>query len=276
MSKILSFIFVVFCSFMLLFNHAEAKRFGGGKSFGMQRTLQHQPRSPLNNLSTHAPASTAKKWLAPLMGLAAGGLLGYLFMSHGLGSGILTWLIIGGLILLIVQFFKRRTQAIVPTSMMQSTHSFPNHVYEQNAARVTPSTFSNAKSFATPINFNQDEFLRDMKAQFIRLQTAYDQANLPDIREFTTPEVFAEVQVQLQERDRNITNKTDILNLNAELIDIAEEFHVPIASVQFTGLLKENDALEASQINEIWHFRRDSISMRWFVAGIQQAEIVQH
>ena len=90
MRRFLTLILVFVCAFGLLVNEAQAKRFGGGRSFGMQRpVMSNFSRSTVPPQAAMAPRSTANKWLGPLAGLAMGGLLASLFMGHGIGSGIL-------------------------------------------------------------------------------------------------------------------------------------------------------------------------------------------
>jgi predicted lipid-binding transport protein (Tim44 family) len=128
-------------------------------------------------------------------------------------------------------------------------------------------TYLNAES---PNGFNADAFLREAKVQFIRLQTAYDQKNLADLRQFTSPEVFGEIQLQLQERQDAI-NQTDVVTLEAKLVDAKNESPMHsdslVASVEFSGQLRENGE-QAEAFNEIWHFKNDN--QKWIVAGIQQ------
>lgn len=109
MRKFISLSILIMSIFGLLYHDAQAKRFGGGKSFGVQRSMQQYSR-PMSSLSSAAstPFSSAKKWLAPLAGLALGGLLASLFMGHGLGSGILAWLAVGSIIFLLFNLIKRK------------------------------------------------------------------------------------------------------------------------------------------------------------------------
>ena len=105
---------------------------------------------------------------------------------------------------------------------------------------------------------------------FIRLQAANDRKDLDDIREYTTPEVFAEIAMQLQERG-NEPQKTDVIQLNAELLTVVDEGNFSIASVRFTGQLTENNGAPEN-IDEIWHVQKDVRDDKsvWLLAGIQQ------
>jgi predicted lipid-binding transport protein (Tim44 family) len=108
---------------------------------------------------------------------------------------------------------------------------------------------------------------------FIRLQAANDRKDLDDIREYTTPEMFAEVSMQIQERDQT-PQKTDVLAINGELMGVANEGDLAMASVRFTGQLRENNGTPET-VDEIWHVQknlRDQKSV-WLLAGIQQTTL---
>lgn len=94
------------------------------------------------------------------------------------------------------------------------------------------------------------------------------QKNLQDLSEFTAPEVFAEIKMQLEERG-NASNKTEVITLDAKLLDVSKQSNSLIASVHFTGSIKEDDE-PISQLDEIWHFRQFPNSTQWVVGGIQQ------
>jgi len=105
------------------------------------------------------------------------------------------------------------------------------------------------------------------------LQAANDRKDLNDIREYTTPEMFAEISMQMQERD-NSAQKTDVIAINGELLEVANEGDIAIASVRFTGELRENNGAPES-VDEIWHVQknlRDDKSV-WLLAGIQQTSL---
>jgi predicted lipid-binding transport protein (Tim44 family) len=269
---------IILCTFGLFFSDAQAKRFGSGKSFGTQRTMSHFSRpSSLSNMTQ--PFSSAKKWLAPLAGLAIGGLIASLFMGHGIGSSIISWLVIGSILFLLFNLIRKKIQ---PTTEPIKQNIYTTESYSEHTRNNTSSPMFNLNSNLNnidtqsnnhypsnyPINFNVDEFLREAKAKFIRLQSAYDQKNLNDLREFTTPDVFAEIQLQLHERG-HAENKTDVLTLEAELLEATTEFQIPVASVRFSGSIREDNNTPNS-LNEIWHFRKDHQGIHWVVSGIQQ------
>lgn len=251
----------------------EAKRFGGGKSFGMQRNSSTFSRSNVNSTPSRTtaaaatPASSASKWLGPLAGLGIGALLGSMLMGHGLGSGILTWLLVGGVILLAWGFIRNRLQPQTMQKMNFQTEPAQMHRQSPYAMPLNEKSFSNS----TPsTEFNEDAFLRHAKTMFIRLQTDFDTKNASDIRDFTSPEVYAEIQLQLQEMGDGI-NQTEIINIHSELLDLSTDETHTTATVLFSGSLREELNAEPVSIKELWHFRKENTKTTWLVVGIQQA-----
>lgn len=149
------------------------------------------------------------------------------------------------------------------------------HPFLQSNSSQMNSSHTDVKHY--PVGFDADTLIRDAKVQFIRMQTAYDAKNLQDIRDFTTPEVFAEIQLQIHERG-NENNQTVVVSLDAELLDVATEPSFmrgsneqrTMASVRFSGKIRENHDGEML-LNETWHFLREPGSSRWLVSGVQQA-----
>lgn len=265
MRKLFSLLFALFLIAGLIFHDAEARRFGGGRSFGMQRSASSFSRVQPAIPQIPKQASPASRWLGPLAGLAAGGLLSYLLMGHGLGTGMLSWLALAAIGLLIWNFIRNRMQPAAQLSQ-----------YDQYRANTMRDTYSPFTSHAAanqanhlPVGFDPVVFLRDAKVQFMRLQAAYDSKNLNDLRQFTVPEVFAEIQMQLQERGNEV-NQTEVVTLNAELLDVENEFQATIASVHFSGLIRENPSNPAVPFNETWHFKKEGAQSNWLVAGVQQ------
>jgi predicted lipid-binding transport protein (Tim44 family) len=267
MQKFISmFLILITCLFVL--QDVQAKRFGGGRSFGISRSASSFSRTsrpaaaPFQNYSqTGQAARPRNSWLGPLAGFAAGGILASLLSGHGFGGGM-GWLMIAGLGLLAFSFLRRSSvQAASPPNyhMHQQDQHYTSHAREnyQNQSR------------SLPADFNEQDFLRQAKVQFIRLQAAYDQKNLQDLGQFTTPDVFAEIKMQLNEGG-NALNQTDVVTLDAELLDVNAVFREVTASVRFTGLIKEEANAAAINVREIWHFRQSPDSHIWQVAGIQQ------
>jgi predicted lipid-binding transport protein (Tim44 family) len=122
-----------------------------------------------------------------------------------------------------------------------------------------------------PADFQVEPFLRNAKTSFIRLQAANDARDVSDIREYTTPEMFAEISMQISERDHE-PQKTEVMAINAELLEVVTENDLAIASVRFNGQLREAPDRSPEAFDEIWHVQKslkDPESV-WLLAGIQQ------
>lgn len=274
----LSFGIVLTCFSLLAAPAAEAKRFGGGGSIGKQRSIspQQMQKSPSAAPApaappTAAPQSTGNKWLGPLAGLAIGAGLGALFAGGGLGgamSGILTALAVAAVIMLLISLFRRKP--IAAAAPMQ--YAGAGAPYGGAAEPVQPvATGASAPVAANiPADFPVDAFLRSAKTSFIRLQAANDRKDLNDIREYTTPEMFAEISMQLSVRDNSL-QKTDVVSINADLLEVAHEGEIAIASVRMTGQLRENDGASES-FDEVWHVQKNLKDEKavWLLSGIQQ------
>jgi predicted lipid-binding transport protein (Tim44 family) len=121
-----------------------------------------------------------------------------------------------------------------------------------------------------PVDFDADGFLRQAKLSFVRLQAANDRGDMEDIRQFSTPEVAAEIQLQFQERQR-AAQQTDIVQLAADLLDVSTEASRHVASVRFHGQLREDAQNAPAAFSEVWHLVKPlSGTSGWQVAGIQQ------
>lgn len=259
---------------------AEAKRMGGGGNIGHQRTMtpQQAPKSPAAAPAPANPSAPAagNKWLGPLAGLAIGAGLGAMF-AGGLGSlggamgGIMLALLAAGLVMFLVSRFRKAQQPAVQyaggnASPFQRASAQP----EFSGKSAAPQFQQPQNSSNIPADFPAEAFLRSAKTSFIRLQAANDRKDLNDIREYTTPEMFAEISLQLQERG-DIPQKTDVLTINTQIIEVVNENDYAIASVRMTGQLSENNGAPEN-FDEIWHVQknlRDDKSV-WLLSGIQQ------
>ncbi len=128
---------------------------------------------------------------------------------------------------------------------------------------------------SVPAGFDSEAFLRNAKVYFVRLQAAWDVGNIDDIREFTTPEMFAEVRVDLSSRGAG-TNQTDVVQLNAALLGVEERANEYFASVRFSGLIREaRGGAAAEPFVEVWNLSKaNRPGEGWLLAGIQQ--VAQH
>lgn len=288
---------------------ADAKRLGGGGSSGMQRSMparstpdaaparpaQATPNTPPT--AGAAPAAPRRSWMGPLAGLAAGlgiaALMSHLGMGEEFGNMIMMVLLAGVAFVAIrfvmsrmrgaqarpamagsngLQFAGAPAGANAPWSSGSSSSgsgSAPEPAPLAPAASVVPTAL--AASPLVPVGFDQEGFERIAKMIFIRLQAANDSADLNDLRQFTTPEMFASIKLDLQERS-GAAQHTDVVRVDAEVADFSDEAERQVVSVRFHGLIREEEGGEANPFNEIWHLvkPRDD-SREWAIAGIQQS-----
>lgn len=124
--------------------------------------------------------------------------------------------------------------------------------------------------YGVPSDFDSATFLRHAKSSFIRMQAAWDKADFNDLREFTTPEVYAELKMQIQERG-DVADFTDVVSIDAELLGIETTPTDYLASVKFTGMIKTDPTALAEPFTEVWNMSKPTDgSTGWVLAGIQQ------
>ncbi|WIT10571.1 TIM44-like domain-containing protein [Paucibacter sediminis] len=284
-------------SLSMLSPDAEAKRIGGGGSAGMKRTVPTQPASPPTQQSTTpqgsgvpaqqaapspaptgaaAPAAAPKRsWMGPIAGLAAGLGLAALASHFGFGgalANVMTMLLIGVALMLVVGFVMRRFAA-KPAQGAGLKYAGAGAGADAGAGYApAAAAAATAPLAAAPVSSAEDEeFVQVAKRVFIRLQAANDAGDQNDLRKFTTPEMYAAVQHDLL--DRKGAQRTDVLQLNAQLLDRAQEPDQQVVSVRFWGLIREQSEAAAESFDEIWHLVRPQDGSReWAIAGIQQTQ----
>jgi len=260
-------LFALFISFGFAVEDAEARRLGSSKSFGMQRTAPAKQNTATTQPAPQsAPAQTTpqrRSWMGPIAGLAAGLGLAALFSHLGLGEEMASFLMLALLAMAALTLFRLFTRRNAPTMQYAGMPHMPD------AFGQPTTTQAGSGNRAFPPGFDADAFAREAKLNFIRLQAAFDAANLDDLRAFTSPEVFAEIRMQLAER--NAPQTTDVMTLDAEVLEAVDEDNRHIVSVRFTGLVREAVDQDAMPLDEIWHLTKPASGQGgWVVAGIQQ------
>jgi len=275
---------------------AASKRLGAGKSSGMQREAVSADKSPAGSPAMAASAAKAptaaaaaaqpkRSWMGPLAGLAAGLGLAALASHFGFGEELASMLMIGLLVVAVmvaIGFVMRRRAAAQQPALAGAggfQYAAPDALNGGNArVEAGPSMPAGTSTEAVtaggniPADFDVEGFVRNAKISFIRLQAANDAGNLDDIREFTTPEMFAEVRMNIADRGP-VAQETDVVSIDAQVLDVAEEESRYLVSVRFSGLIREDKAAEPEPVDEIWHLikPRDGKS-GWVLAGIQQVQ----
>jgi predicted lipid-binding transport protein (Tim44 family) len=293
----------VLLSFTLIFasvGHVDAARLGGGKSIGKAPSapIQKQATPAQKPVQQAQPAAPAAAPQAPapsrfggmgglLGGLAAGLGIGYLLSHFGLGeaaSSLITGLLIAMLAGFAIMFVIRRLlpamsgagqNANVPSAGMQRTSV-------DQAPRQEPAFTPAAHAFAgvgaepeafqstLPPGFDERTFLENAKQFFVTLQKAWDQGDLASLAEFTTPEMFSTIQQDLAGRTDS-ANQTDVVTINARLLGVETADAHYFCSIQFSGMIREQQGAPATDFSEIWNLSKPVEGPGgWVLAGISQ------
>ncbi|HEY0878375.1 MAG TPA: Tim44-like domain-containing protein [Zeimonas sp.] len=303
--RLLSLLVVLVAALSLTIPEAEARRLGGGKSFGRQSTapIQRDARPPQQATPQQAPQrpgaapgrTTGNRWLAPLAGIAAGlglaALASYLGLGEEMGTVLLMLLLVMGAV-----FVFRRLAARRPSSGPQPAYQggySPSQLGREASVRYSAdepaaqsglsrrsaesSTSGGASATDTapsriPAGFDVEGFERNAQVQFVRLQAVFDAGDTKDLREFTTPEMYAELALQIGERGA-AQNRTDVVTLDAALLGIESTPGEHVASVRFSGMIREDEGGEARPFDEVWNLVKPADGPGgWVLAGIQQLD----
>jgi predicted lipid-binding transport protein (Tim44 family) len=264
---------------------AEARRLGGGRTIGAQRNVTAPPAqavpakpaqaapaaAPAAGAAAAAPATTGSKWMPILGGLALGGLLGAMFAGNPILSTIITAMLIGLLVFAAMALIRMLRAPRAPARPLQYAG-----LGSETVAAPPPSQASGfempagarAQRPGIPAGFDVDGFLRAAKTNFIRLQLANDAGNAEELREFATPEMYAVLAEDLRSRG---AQQTDVVTLNADLLEVATEGDRHWASVRFSGLVSEAPGAAPAGFEEVWNLVKPvDGSSGWQLAGIQQ------
>lgn len=286
-----------------------AKRMGSGKSLGTQRqaTVDKAPTAPTQSAAAAGTpaagaAAPSRSWMGPVAGIAAGLGLAALASHLGFGEELASMLMFGlmaAAVMVAIGFIMRKRAAAKlsaasgPGGMQYahaSTGAAPNY-HQPNAQTASyktsiPTTGSStvgsaigsgigagvAGSSQIPADFDRAGFERNAKVNFIRLQAANDAGNLDDIRQFTTPEMYAELKLEMAERGALI-QKTEVISLHAQVMEVDENDERYLVSVHFNGVIRDDSGAPDEAFDEVWHLmksRRDNSG--WVLAGIQQTQ----
>ncbi|MEO7056241.1 MAG: TIM44-like domain-containing protein [Caldimonas sp.] len=252
-----------------------------------------------------AAAVPKRSWLGPIAGLAAGLGIAALMSHLGLGEGfgnIVMLLLLAAVAFFVIRMLMRRFMpangaasnggmslagagAGAGTSAATPRPAAPVSFIDERPAEfrglpvgggsTSPAAFGAvaepAVAATLPADFDAAGFERIAKMIFIRMQAANDSGDLADLRAFTTPEMFASVKIDLQDRGA-AAQRTDVVRVDAEVLDVATEAERQIVSVRFHGLIREEADSVAEPFDEIWHLVKPADGSReWAIAGIQQS-----
>ncbi len=209
------------------------------------------------------------------------------------GFGFFGYLLLGGLGYLAYRFFFAKKNSATPTSQpnYQRTVNEPAYsapmassgssadfntdiMFKKGESTVSASKVNLAKSrdTAVPAGFDTAAFLDTVKHRYMDLQHAWDARDFAEIRGLTTDKVFAEIQEQL--KSSNETNNTEVLNLDADLLEVRELSSQFEVAVLFDSIIREAANAQTNQVLEVWHFvkSKSGFNANWMLDGIQQLE----
>ena len=283
----------------------------GRQNSTIQRTAPAQQNNAManNRQQQAAQANNGRRpgfGMGLLGGLAAGLGLSALASAFGLGEGsgiFLLMLLLAGLAFVAFRMFGKRLQQQQQTQAagsgapvagnlrdaFNSNKPGQNDMFRQNSnagglfsqppaagaaqapvAAVDTGVSGYTAAMQVPGGFDTEAFVRQAKVQFVRLQAAFDARNADDLREFTSPEMFGELNIDMMQRG-SAPQTTEVVELNAELTGMHQEGPILVASVLFSGLIREEPNSPAEPFSEIWNFTRPaSGASGWVLAGIQQ------
>jgi predicted lipid-binding transport protein (Tim44 family) len=243
-----------------------------------------------------AAPSGASRWLGPIAGIAAGlglaALLSHFGLAEEFASFLLIALVVVAAVVVVRMLLSRRTSPKTPplrysaAGGVSGAHGASQRFQPANTITPPGTTASFEPAWSAgggsasiarrmPPGFEPAPFLEQAKLQFYRLQEANDKGDRETLANVTTPAMYHELVKDLDERKSHVP--TDVVALDAEVLDVAQEGSRYIASIRFNGLLREDGARDAEPFAEIWNLEKPvNGSTGWLLAGIQQAEDVAH
>lgn len=255
---------------------AEAKRLGSGKSFGSAPS--HQTRQAPTQQTATAPvagkqpaASGASRWLGPLAGLAAGGLLASMFMGDGFeGLQIMDMLIFGLIAFLLFRFLAARRQQASPATangapMQREMPTAPASIFAGSSAAAAIKPVINA-----PAWFNEQSFINAGREHFLSLQQHWDANEMDKIAEFVTPQLLEFLSRERADLGEGFQS-TYVDNLDVQLDGVDDLSDKTVATLTFTGVAKTSRFDQGEVFSESWRLERAvGDNQPWLVAGIRQ------
>ncbi len=280
-----------------------------GKQSSNVTQREAKPATPAAPAASPAAAAPRKPWGAMLGGLAAGLGLAWLAHSLGMGEAfgqVLMFALLALAVMVVVGLVMRKMRAGRQGASEQSPFAFqgagsastptqysPNNVgndasarpWEQTATRFessapasTGSMIGSAlngpqSSWGIPAGFDVQGFLTAARQNFTTLQDAWDRSDIPALRVMMTDDMLEQIKTQLAERESHTggaVNKTDVLSLDAQLLGIEELDDAYLASVEFSGMIREDQSAGPSPFREVWNMTKPRHRAGgWLVAGVQ-------
>lgn len=285
-------IFAMLFVFALTPMTAEAKKFGGGKSFGSTRQTSPAPApaarpdaaNPAQGAAAGAAANAGKKgMLGGLMGgLLAGGLIAALLGGAFEGIQFMDILIIGLLAFVIFKLLRRRAPAMQqqqhapvysgpatpPVDQRSAFDAIPparDTLFGSSGGGFTASSVP----FNLPAGFDMTAFLAGAREHYRNLQDAWNKNDLAKIQEYVTPELYNDLRAERATLDGE--QHTEVLFVDAELVRADHTATHAEVSIKFSGRYRDTHEGVEEPITDIWHLERNLTQpgAPWYIAGIE-------
>jgi predicted lipid-binding transport protein (Tim44 family) len=263
-----------------------------------------QPAAPASAIAPKAPPgatpapapSGASRWLGPIAGIAAGlglaALMSHLGLSEGFGTILLLGLVIFAGIFVLRMFLGRRqtsggplqysgatasVNSSAPSAFTPSTPSAPSwRIPSASELGVQSTSASATEALAVgvtrktlPQGFDAAAFATEAKRQYIQIQRSYDNADRAALSSVMTADMATEIGRELDKR--GLHHPTEIVTLDADVLDVSTEEDKYWISVRFTGQVKEDGEPLPHSIDEVWNLTKPvKGGSGWLLAGISQ------
>jgi predicted lipid-binding transport protein (Tim44 family) len=260
--------------------------------------------------ATPAAATPPRRpWAGMLGGLAAGLGLAWLAHSLGLGAAFGQFMLIALAVLVVMVVIgfvmrSRRKGSQQPASPFafqgagaEAATTAPQYNQDKvgNDASARPfersgmafdaskhgsgggvqigSALAGPQIWGIPAGFDTEGFISAAKGNFVTLQDAWDRSDIPALRAMMTDGMLGEIRSQLAERENHLggqPNRTEVVMLEAQLLGIEDLGDDYMASVEFSGMIREEPSAGPSPFREVWNMTKPkSGSSGWLVAGVQ-------
>ncbi|UJF19840.1 TIM44-like domain-containing protein [Vibrio sp. SS-MA-C1-2] len=299
MKRFLTLFTVVMALVFVTTPHADAKKFGGGKSFGKSFKTAPAPAAKTTNTSslngkTQKPASSKKGLIGGLLGgLLAGSLLAAMFGGAFDGIQFMDILIFGLIAFALFKLFKHLNRAKFD-SMRQQKQAYAHgnqQQYKQPDFNNTKDADFNQPSggfgqqnnsagfgqpasdvpFNLPPGFDLTAFLNGSREHYRIIQGAWNFNQIDTIQEYVSPELFAALKEERQSLEGE--QHTEVMFVDAELVRAEHDTSIAQVSIQFSGRYRDTVEKVEEGIKDIWHLERDLLAPNapWLIVGIENS-----
>ena len=255
-------------------------------------TSANAPKATPAAAPAPAPSGTSR-WLGPIAGIAAGlglaALMSHLGLSEGFGTILLFGLVIFAGIFVFRMFLGRRQTSGAPLQYSGATASANSsapaaftpsapswRIPSTSELPGQPTSASATEALAVgvtrktlPQGFDAAAFATEAKRQYIQIQRSYDDADRAALSSVMTADMATEMGRELDQR--GLHHPTEIVTLDADVLDVSTEDDKYWISVRFTGQVKEDGEPLPHSIDEVWNLTKPvKGGSGWLLAGISQ------